>query len=113
MRTPVGLNAALIPVAGALGAAVATFLAAALFFGVWLAASQRLYRLPLRGGALAMAIALFLILAATGGVLDARWPVGSVATGVKLLLLLAFVAAGFALGLVRPGGRRAALGAKV
>ena len=52
----VGLNLLLIPQWGAWGAAVATCVAAVLFLALWIAASQRVYALPLRWRALALAV---------------------------------------------------------
>jgi O-antigen/teichoic acid export membrane protein len=54
----------LVPRWQAQGAALAAWVASAVFFGAWLAAGQRLYPLPLRWGSLALATATFVALAA-------------------------------------------------
>lgn len=95
------LNWTLIPIAGPKGAAIATLAAAALFFGAWLVASQKLYPLPLRGAALAAATALFVIVALAAPALDAALGTGPLAWVAKLVLLLVIALAMFALGLLR------------
>lgn len=55
-----GLNLWLIPQWGALGAAVASCITSAVFLVLWIAASQRVYALPLRWQALASAIAVYI-----------------------------------------------------
>ncbi len=95
------LNGVLIPIAGPAGAAIATLAAAALFFGAWLAASQKLYPLPLRGGALAAATLLYVLVAAATPALDASLGVGPLAWVAKLALLLVITLAMFTLGLLR------------
>jgi O-antigen/teichoic acid export membrane protein len=104
-----GLNALLIPRSGVVGAMLATLAAAIVFFGAWLAASQRLYRLPLRGMPLLGAAVLFVVAVLGAPALEAavapvvpRWL-------VKTVLLAASAAAALALGLLRPAvWRRAA-----
>ena len=56
----VGLNLLLIPSWGATGAAVASCAAAALFLACWVAASQRVYPLPLRWRSLAMVVPTYI-----------------------------------------------------
>ena len=56
----VGLNLLLIPSWGATGAAVASCAAAALFLACWVAASQRVYPLPLRWRSLAMVVPAYI-----------------------------------------------------
>lgn len=97
-----GLNALLIPRAGPAGAALATLAAAALFFGAWLAASQRLYPLPLRWGALAGATALFALVALASPALDAAIGSGLAAWAGKAGVMAAFLLALLALRLLRP-----------
>jgi O-antigen/teichoic acid export membrane protein len=97
----VALNALLIPRLGPLGAAVGTFGGAALFFGAWLSLSQRLYRLPLRGAALAIACVATVGLAALGGAFaeERSWT-------WRIACTAAAVAAMFALRLIRAGDLR-------
>ncbi|MCO5124188.1 MAG: oligosaccharide flippase family protein [Rhizobacter sp.] len=94
------LNLQLIPRLGAVGAAVANCLAAAAFLLMWVAASQRVYALPLRGPALGLAALAYVALAALG-----RWVdhgVGSSGIGIvaKLIVLASLAGALGALGLV-------------
>lgn len=95
------LNVVLIPIAGPAGAALATLAAAVLFFGAWLAASQKLYPLPLRGAALAVATALFVLVALATPALDAALGAGPVAWAAKLALLSVMSLSMFPLGLLR------------
>jgi O-antigen/teichoic acid export membrane protein len=95
------LNWVLIPIAGPAGAAMATLAAAVLFFGAWLVASQTLYPLPLRGAALAVATALFVLVALAVPALDAALGAGPVAWAAKLVLLLVISLVMFPLGLLR------------
>jgi O-antigen/teichoic acid export membrane protein len=95
------LNGWLIPIAGPMGAALATLAAGALFFGAWLVASQKLYPLPLRGGALLVATALFVIVALAVPKLDAALGTGPVAWAAKLALLAVIALAMFPLGLLQ------------
>ncbi len=95
------LNWMLIPLAGPAGAALATLAAAVLFFGAWLVASQKLYLLPLRGGALAAATLLFVLVALAVPELDAALGAGPMAWAAKLALLLVVALAMFPLGLLR------------
>ena len=97
-----GLNALLIPHFGPAGAAWATLAAAALFFGGWLAASQRLYPLPLRGAALAAATALFALVAVAAPALEAALGSGLAAWTGKAAVLGLFLLALLALRLLRP-----------
>jgi hypothetical protein len=100
------LNALLIPHAGATGAALGTCVGSAVFFGAWLAASQRLYPLPLRWPLLAAAVAVFVALVVAGTRVDGLGAAGAVAAGAKVLALAAFGFAVWALGLLRPRGWR-------
>jgi O-antigen/teichoic acid export membrane protein len=95
------LNWFLIPIAGPAGSALATLAAAALFFGAWLVASQKLYPLPLRGGALLAATALFVLVALAVPLIDAALGIGPLAWSAKLAVLLAIALAMFPLGLLR------------
>lgn len=104
-----GLNALLIPVAGPAGAALATLAAGALFFGAWLAASQKLYPLPLRGGALLAATALFVLVALAVPRLDEMLGAGPLAWVAKLVLLAGLALAMFPLGLLRASSLRGLL----
>ncbi len=97
-----GLSALLIPHFGPAGAAWATLAAAVLFFGAWLAASQRLYPLPLRGAALAAATALFAAVAVAAPVLDSALGSGPAVWAGKAAVLGLFLLALLALRLVRP-----------
>jgi O-antigen/teichoic acid export membrane protein len=58
----VGLNLWLIPLWGALGAAVASCVTSAVFLVLWIAAGQRVYALPFRWRALATAIAVYVVM---------------------------------------------------
>ena len=107
----VGLNALLIPPWGVWGAALATLAAGAVFFGAWLALSQRLYRLPLRGAALLAAAGLFVPLALAGPGLDAAVGAGALRWLAKAGVLLAYLAALTALGLLQPWRWRRGLAA--
>ncbi len=86
------LNWLLIGWVGLTGAAIATLAASLLFLVLWVATSQRLYRLPMRWGRVAVATALFGAAAAAG-----VWIQGSggafatlfVAKGAIILLLAA------------------------
>ena len=95
-----GLNTWLIPRWGALGAAVATCAAAALFFGLWLVASQRLYPLPLRGGALMASLATYLLLLTAGARLDGLVESAVLRTSLKCLGLLGLAGVLLGLGLI-------------
>lgn len=105
------LNALLIPRWGVWGATLATLAAGAVFFGAWIAASQRLYPLPLRKGPLAGAVALFVLLSLTALQIDAGMPLGAPRGLLKAGLLLLFVWALGALGLMRPRDWRRAFAA--
>lgn len=95
------LNGWLIPIAGPMGAALATLAAGALFFGGWLIASQKLYPLPLRGGALLAATALFVLVALAVPRLDVALGTGPMAWAAKLALLAVIAVAMFPLGLLQ------------
>lgn len=95
------LNGWLIPIAGPAGAAIATLAAGVLFFGAWLVASQKLYPLPLRWAALALATGLFVLVALAVPWLDARLGSGPGSWAAKLALLLVVALAMFPLGLLR------------
>lgn len=96
------LNAVLIPLAGTAGAAWATLASAAVFFGTWLAVSQRCYPLPLRAVALAGAGAVYVVLALAASHMPAALHGAAAALVVKLVLLFVFAAALSVLGLLRP-----------
>jgi O-antigen/teichoic acid export membrane protein len=97
-----GLNVLLIPRFGPAGAALATLAAALLFFGAWLATSQRLYPLPLRGAALGGAAALFALVAAAAPALEVALGSGAAAWAGKAAVLAVFALALLALRLLRP-----------
>jgi O-antigen/teichoic acid export membrane protein len=103
----VGLNALLIPRWGVWGATLATLAAAAMFFGAWLAISQRLYRLPLRYVPLAGALVLFVALSVAARHVDRVWSSGIGLWAAKCALLSVFGIAMFASGLLRPSALRA------
>lgn len=58
----VGLNYWLIPRWGALGAAIASCITSAVFLVLWIAASQRVYALPLRWKALSSATIIYIVM---------------------------------------------------
>jgi O-antigen/teichoic acid export membrane protein len=95
------LNAGLIPRFGTAGAAVATLVSAAVFFGAWLAASQKLYPLPLRWAALATAAGLFVLVALAVPVLDVALGAGAAAWLAKCAVLGLMLLAMLLLGLLR------------
>lgn len=96
------LNALLIPRWGVWGATLATVAAGAVFFGVWLAASQRLYPLPLRSAPLVAAIGLFLTLALLAPRVDVALEPGIPRWLAKAGVLFAFLVALSTLGLLQP-----------
>jgi O-antigen/teichoic acid export membrane protein len=105
----VGLNLLLIPAWGATGAAVASFAAAALFLACWVAASQRLYQLPLRWRSLAMVVSAYVALVLLALAIDrAGWPT-PVAFLLRLVLVGALAAVLAAAGMLR-GHRQVPLG---
>jgi O-antigen/teichoic acid export membrane protein len=97
----ISLNWLLIPRAGATGAALGTFLGASLFLATWLAASQRLYPLPLRWPALTGGIVLFAAVAVVGSTIDGYFGAGAAAHVAKALLLVGFGVAAVGIGLLR------------
>lgn len=97
----IGLNALLIPHWGALGAAVATCIAALIFIVLWLCASQRLYRLPLHISAVMIAVGAYGTCLTLGALLDQpTWDL-TVVSMLKALLMAVFLAATVYGGLVR------------
>lgn len=105
----VALNWLLIRVAGLAGAAWATLLSSILFVGLWIAVSQRLYRLELRWVRLASATALFVVASAAGLWLQASalpyiWIVAA-----KVALALLFLFGAMLSGLLHPLSLVAAL----
>lgn len=105
----IGLNAMLIPRWGVWGATLATLATGAVFFGAWLAASQRLYPLPLRQGPLVAAIGIFVLLGLAAPQLDATMLPGTLRGLAKAGVLVAFLVSLCALGLLRPRAWRRAL----
>jgi O-antigen/teichoic acid export membrane protein len=101
----IGLNALLVPRWGVWGATLATLAAAVLYFGAWLATSQRLYPMPLRYAALTGAAAVFVLLASIASGIDDATTSGA-AWLLKLGLLSAFGGALAALGLLHRGALR-------
>jgi O-antigen/teichoic acid export membrane protein len=95
------LSVLLIPLWQALGAAVAAWAAAALFFAAWLAAGQRLYPLPLQWGPLALATLACAGLSGIATVLVGR-PSGGLVWLAKAGLLLAMLLVSVGAGLLRP-----------
>ena len=95
----------LVPLLQARGAAMAAFAGAAVFFGAWLAVGQRLYRLPLRWGALALASLAYAITVNLAGELGTWAPGLAVwaAWAAKGALLAGLAAALWLTGLWRPG----------
>lgn len=88
------LNLASIPRWGALGAAVSNLAAACIFLGLWVAASQRVYPLPLRWGRIAAVAAAYAVLAWFGVTIDGQgWsaPAAAAAKGATVALLAALV----------------------
>lgn len=88
----VGANFALVPVFGALGAALASLSAAVVFLVIWVTASHRHYPVPVAHAALARGVGLFLALSvATYGLdeHDLKLPIEIV---LKAALLLIFIA---------------------
>jgi O-antigen/teichoic acid export membrane protein len=96
----VALNWALIPRFGALGAAMATLLSFGLLTGVLLWATQRLHPIALDRARLSYGLALTLAVPLVP-LLDLA-ALGWGAVAVKLALLLAALAGGFAAGLIDP-----------
>lgn len=107
--TGIALNVLLIPHWGVWGATLATLGAGAVFFGVWAGASQRLYPLPIRWGPIAAAVGLFVLLGLAVPLLDAGLTPGFLRVLVKAGVLLAFVVAVGALGILPVQGWRRAL----
>jgi O-antigen/teichoic acid export membrane protein len=109
--TSVSLNALLIPTWGVWGATLATLSAGVVFFGAWSVMSQRLYPLPLRRGPMMAAAGLFVVLGLAVPMLDASLAPGVLRVLTKVSLLLVFVTAVGALGLLPLRGWRSALAA--
>ena len=97
-----GLNWLLIHSFGLAGAAIATFAASLLFIGLWAAASQRHYRLPIQWSRAAAVGAMFVAAGAAG------WWVQGIglsflsALVAKSAILLLFLGGTIACGLLRP-----------
>ena len=97
----IGLNLLLIPRWAATGAAVASCAAAALFLAGWVAASQRVYPLPLRWRSLAMAVAAYIGLVWLGLAIDRfDWTSGA-APALKLSIIGALAGVLAAAGMLR------------
>jgi O-antigen/teichoic acid export membrane protein len=107
-------NFALIPVLGALGAAVASLAAALAFLMLWTAASQRHYPIPLEGPVLLRGLLLFVAVSAAAYALDDSGLSEPAADLVKLGLLVVFGVGLLASGMTPPRelrtGLRSALG---
>jgi O-antigen/teichoic acid export membrane protein len=85
----IGLNLLLIPLWGALGAAVASCAAGALFLALWVAAGQRVYALPLRWGALGIAGATYVGAVCLALAIDrSGWSAGAVLLAKLLTLVI-------------------------
>lgn len=100
----VTVNWLLIHAAGLVGAAWATLLSSVLFVGLWVAVSQRLYRLELRWLRLGFLSALFVIAAISGFWLQASgyslaWTVAG-----KTISALLFLCGAMISGLLHPAG---------
>lgn len=94
----VALTWLLIHAAGLAGAAWATLLSSMLFIGLWIAVSQKLYRLELRWMRLVSAVALFLLASAAGlwlqaSALPSLWIVAAKAA-LALLFLIGIMLSG-------------------
>ncbi len=92
----VGLNLLLIPSWGATGAAVASCAAAALFLACWVAASQRVYPLPLQWPKLGLIVTVYVGLVCSALAIDQLgWPYAatlvmrSMVVGALLAMLVA------------------------
>lgn len=97
----VGLNLFLIPLWGAMGAAVASCAAAALFLVLWVAASQRAYALPLRWRPLAMAVSAYVGLVWLGLAINRLdWQTTAIPV-LKLLIVGALAAVLVSTGILR------------
>jgi O-antigen/teichoic acid export membrane protein len=97
----VGLSLLLIPSWGASGAAVASFAAAALFLACWVAASQRVYPLPLQWSKLGLTVAAYIGLVCAALAIDQLgWPFEA-ALAMRSLLVGALLAMLVATGLLR------------
>lgn len=93
-------NFALIPVLGALGAAVASLSAALVFFVLWAVASQRHYPVPLDFPALARGVGIFLAVSAAAYALDdsglAELPKDAAKLGLLVVFVVGLMASGMA-----------------
>lgn len=97
----IGLNALLVPRWGALGAAVATCVAAIVFLVLWFRTSQWLYPLPLRMGAVVAAIGVYGMCIALSILLEKQaWGV-EVVLVLKALLVTLLLGTTLFVGLVR------------
>ena len=97
----IGLNLLMIPLWGAWGAALASWVVAALFLALWVAASQRTYPLPVRWRALGLVLPAYIGLVCLGLWIDQiGWPFGATLV-LKTLTAGALVAVLGAAGLFR------------
>lgn len=95
------LNIVMVPILGALGAAMATLCSAIVFFGLWVCASQKLYPVPFRWRAIFLSVVAFVICAVIGRYIDlAHWSPGRVLVSKVLLLFVLLPAAIVVSGLV-------------
>jgi O-antigen/teichoic acid export membrane protein len=92
-------NFALIPVLGALGAAVASLSAALVFIVAWAAASQRHYPLPLDLRSLSSGVGIFVAVSLAALVVDRSGASEVIRISAKLGLLVAFVVGLMAAGM--------------
>lgn len=96
-------NLLLVPLYGALGAALATLCAAIVFFGAWAALSQRLYPLPYDVGPLVGGVMLYITLTAGAFWVDASSLGDNWLWAAKASILLVLASGLVTLGLIRTG----------
>lgn len=96
----VACNWWLVPIRGVQGAALATLASSLVFFGCWLALSQRLYRIPYAWRPLLTTVAVFSIFVLAGQRLDQTDLAAGFAGGLKIVLMLLLALTVRATGLV-------------
>lgn len=93
-------NFLLVPSMGGMGAALATLISSAAFFGAWVLVSQRLYTVPFEWRPLSISVAVYAMLVQSGYWVDeATLPMWQILL-VKSGLLLAFVCVQWRIGLI-------------